>query len=169
MVALLNYVGKKALHHCGNYCTCLKLCALSMLTSVYTYIYLYVMHHHVKVQTSQVPRAVARRMIIFGNGWVPLGHLTMYRQECHNAQHTRGYIESTKSNFSGQDKSGIFWDKNILLYEKYFMCKIFDNLWFGNWYQLILINSDICCQIIWKGLQMKQDQMSWRSDQCVIN
>ena len=101
-------VGKKALHHCGNYCTCLKLCALSMLTSVYTYIYLYVMHHHVKVQTSQVPRAVARRMIIFGNGWVPLGHLTMYRQECHNAQHTRGYIESTKSNFSGQDKSGIF-------------------------------------------------------------
>ena len=116
MVALLNYVGKKALHHCGNYCTCLKLCALSMLTSVYTYIYLYVMHHHVKVQTSQVPRAVARRMIIFGNGWVPLGHLTMYRQECHNAQHTRGYIESRKSNFSTYDNPGIYWSQKIYIY-----------------------------------------------------
>ena len=67
----------------------------------------------VGASSSQVPPG---RMIIFGNGWVPLGHLTMYWQECHNAQHTRGYIESRKSNFSMYDNPGIYWSQKIYIY-----------------------------------------------------
>ena len=69
----------------------------------------------VGVTASQVPLG---RMIIFGNGWVPLGHLTMYWQECHNAQHTRGYIESRKSNFSLYDNLGYIEAKTYILEEK---------------------------------------------------
>ena len=69
----------------------------------------------VGVTASQVPLG---RMIIFGNGWVPLGHLTMYWQECHNAQHTRGYIESRKSNFSLYDNLGYIEAKTYILEKK---------------------------------------------------